>query len=83
MVQNQVMIDKGFYQKEIDEVLKWQDLMLKRVEGDKKFQAIFFKYDLAVAGYESVMNEQYFREGFLYGAKLMLEICGYERKDKE
>ncbi|MDE6604726.1 MAG: hypothetical protein K2K85_01745 [Clostridia bacterium] len=83
IVGNQVVIDKKFYKKELDEVLKWQDLMLKRVEGDDKFKAIFFQYDLATAGYESIINEQYFKQGFLYGAKLALEICGYELKDKQ
>ncbi|MDE6210714.1 MAG: hypothetical protein K2G42_01925 [Clostridia bacterium] len=42
IVGNQVVIDKKLYKKELDEVLKWQDLMLKRVEGDDKFKAIFF-----------------------------------------
>ena len=65
------------YKKEWDELNKWYEILNKYVGDDKKFNRIFFEYDMADGLYQGATNDYYFREGFLRGARLMLEICGY------
>ena len=64
--------------KENDEYYKWLDILEKYMEGDNKFKSIFFQYDMADGLYQAATNDYYFKQGFLYGARLILEICRYE-----
>ena len=66
------------YEKEWEESNKWLDILEKYMGDDKKFRDIFFNYDMAEGLLYSAMNDYYYRQGFLCGARLALEICGFE-----
>ncbi len=75
-------IDGKPYKKEWDEVCKWSDILFKYMKDDKKFHSIFFQYDVADGLYEGARCDYYYREGFLCGARLALEICGFEKVEE-
>ena len=82
LMENEMKIDRKTYEKELDNMIKWNEILDKHVGDDEKFHAIFREYDLAVGLYEGVMCEQFYKQGFLLGAQLMLEICCHESIDK-
>ena len=73
-------IENKPYKKEWEELSKWHEILNKYVGDDKKFYKIFFEYDMADGLYQGATNDYYFREGFLRGARLMLEIFGLEKE---
>ena len=68
------------YKKECDELHKCYEELEKFIKKDKKLYKAFFEYDMADGLYQGATNDYYFREGFLCGARLALEICGVEGK---
>ena len=56
--------------------------MDKYIKADKKLYNIFYQYDMADGLRDGIALNIYFREGFLCGARLMMEICGFEREEK-
>ncbi|MDE5654029.1 MAG: hypothetical protein K2I46_00280 [Clostridia bacterium] len=73
-------VDDEPYKKEWDELSKWSKILFKYMNGDKKFHSIFYQYDMAESLYEGAKCDFYYREGFLCGARLALEICGYVKE---
>ena len=71
------------YTKQLDEVIKWEKILGKHIGDDKKLKEILFKYSTEYGSLGSMISRQCFQDGFLRGARLALEICGFERVDKE
>ena len=69
------------YKKEDDDVTKWTRILKTYMQNDKKFQQVFSRYEVAEGQYLSAACDYYYREGFLCGARLALEICGYTNKN--
>ncbi|MDE7191637.1 MAG: hypothetical protein K2O35_04155, partial [Clostridia bacterium] len=59
-----------------------EKILRNYIGEDKKFEKIFLNYTIEEGSLESLLCDKYFREGFLCGARLALEICGFERTDK-
>ena len=74
------VVNNEEYKKQNEEAGKWLELLDKYIDADKKLYHIFYNYDMAEGLREGIEQEIYFREGFLCGARLMLEICGYTNK---
>ena len=70
------------YTKQLDEVIKWEKILWKYMGEDKKFQEILRRYTMEEAYLGSIISRQCFQDGFLCGARLALEICGFERAEK-
>ncbi|MDE6605338.1 MAG: hypothetical protein K2K85_04860 [Clostridia bacterium] len=70
------------YIEQFDEVIKWEKILGKYMEEDKKFKEILFNYNLEYGSLCSMISRQCFQDGFLCGARLALEICGFERAEK-
>lgn len=80
-VDEKKMVEEVEYTKQLDESVKWERILTEYVGEDKKFREIFLKYTIEEGVLGSVISRQYFREGFLCGARLALEICGFEKSD--
>ncbi len=81
-VDEKKMVEEVEYTKQLDELVKWEKILAKYVGDDKKFNEIFLNYTIEEASLGCVISRQYFREGFLCGARLALEICGFERAEE-
>ena len=77
-----VSIEDLPYKKEDDEVAKWTQILKTYIQKDKKFKEIFSRYEVAEGEYLSAACDYYYREGFLCGARLVLEICGFTNEKK-
>ena len=70
------------YTKQLDEMIRWEKILWKYMGDDKKFQEILRRYTMEEAYLGSIISRQCFQDGFLCGARLALEICGFERAEK-
>lgn len=70
------------FKKQNDEASKLFELLQKFINADKELYNIFSKYYIQDGRRESIEKDLYYREGFLCGARLMLEICGFENKNR-
>lgn len=77
-VDDKILYEDKEYEKRSNEVSKWLELLDKYLKGDDKLSQVFYKYDMAEGLQEAREQDIFFREGFLCGARLMLEICGYK-----
>ncbi|MDE5654283.1 MAG: hypothetical protein K2I46_01580 [Clostridia bacterium] len=68
----------GGIQKEVLE--KRKNLLRNAIENDKPLMNLFIGVDIAQSEFQTAIVTHYYKEGFIYGAQLMLEICGYENK---
>ena len=82
LVDDKKIVEDEEYKKQREETDKWYEELDKYLTKDKKLFDIFFQFDLEEGRNEAIANKIYYREGFLCGARLMLEICGYYREDK-
>ena len=84
LVDEQSFMDDEEYKKQDGEVGKWNDILERYTNAteDKKLQRILFNYDTEQGMLRNISNERYFREGFLCGARLVLEICGYTNEKR-
>lgn len=69
-------IDSKICDKEFDNLLKWEEILLKQIGEEKKIKRVYKEYIKALSTYYVVMFEQYYREGFICGAQVAMEICG-------
>lgn len=69
---------KGKHEKEYYKVTKLNDEMLKKIGDDEEFKKLFENFDLALNNLNYADVEDVFKEGFLLGARLAMEICGVE-----
>ena len=69
-------IESKPYKKEWDESNKCFAKLEEYIKKDEKLHKIFFEYDMADGLYQGATNDYYFKQGFLYGARLMIEILG-------
>lgn len=82
LVDDKRMINDKEYKKQNEEVVKRFKLLETYLDEDKKLNEIFSHYDMEQGLLEGISQDIYFREGFLCGARLALEICGYENKNQ-
>ena len=82
LVDDKTIVEDKEYKKENEEGGKWFKLLDKYLKEDKKLNEIFYHYDMSEGLLEGIAQDIYFREGFLCGARLALEICGFERAEK-
>ena len=84
LVDEQSFMDDEEYKKQDEKVGKWNDILERYLNSkeDKKLQRILFDYDMEQGMLMNISNERYFREGFLCGARLVLEICGYTNEKR-
>ena len=82
LVDDKRVVENEEYKRQDEEFGKWSDILERYMKDDKKFQKIFFNYSIAEGCLSSTESDIYFREGFLCGARLALEICGFERAEK-
>ena len=83
MVDNKKIIENEEYKKQKEVTDKWYDQLEEYMKNDKKLYDIFFHFDWEEGMCEGIANQIYFREGFLRGARLALEICGVELFDSK
>ena len=69
---------KEKHEKEYDDIVKLNDAMLEKIGDDEEFKKLFEEFDLALNNLNTVDIEEIFKEGFLFGARLAMEICGVE-----
>ena len=65
-------------EKELDEVIECRKAMLEKIGEDEQFKKLFDKFDCALNNLNYADIENVFRDGFILGARLALEICGAE-----
>ena len=82
LVDDKIIIENEEYKKQRERADKLYDLFEEYMKIDKKLFQVFFNYNIEDVACEVITNEIYFKEGFLRGARLMLEICGFEREEK-
>ena len=84
LVDEQSFMDDEEYKKQDEKVGKCNDILERYLNSkeDKKLQRILFDYDMEQGMLMNISNERYFREGFLCGARLVLEICGYTNEKR-
>ena len=70
------------YQKYLDESVKCNKILGNFAENNKEIQETLYQYSAAQGELEGIASDLYFREGFLCGARLVMEICGYSREEK-
>ena len=71
------------YQKNLDEAVKCNEILVNFAGDNKEIQETIYQYSVAQGQLEGIASDMYFREGFLCGARLALEICGFERVEKK
>ena len=81
LVDDKTIVEDEEYKKQREEEFKWLDLLEKYLKEDKKLNSIFYNYDNACGLREGIEQDIYFREGFLCGARLIMEIFGFEREE--
>ncbi len=74
----QIKIDKKIYKAQENAMLKCEDALRSAFKDDKTLDALYYELDDAFWSYYTVMISQYFKEGFVYGAKIALEISGWD-----
>ncbi|MCI8421007.1 MAG: hypothetical protein HFE34_01805 [Clostridia bacterium] len=62
---------------------KRKKLMLDTIGKNKPLNNLMEGIDLAYKDFHTATVAHYYKEGFMYGAQLMLEICGYEKTGKK
>ena len=82
LVEDKKIVNDKEYKKQNEEVVKRFKLLETYLNEDKKLNEIFSHYDMEQGLLEGISQDIYFREGFLCGARLALEICGYENKNQ-
>ena len=83
LVEDKQIVENEEYKKQREKTDKWYDQLDEYLKKDKKLFNIFFNFDLEEGANEAIANEIYFKEGFLCGARLALEICGLEMFDSK
>ena len=68
-------LDPKMYAKELDAIIEAEKQLLEAVGENKELQRFVENYDKALGEYHLVESEQYYKEGFKDGAKVMKEIC--------
>ncbi|MDE7209208.1 MAG: hypothetical protein K2O31_04930 [Clostridia bacterium] len=81
LVEDEKIVEDSEYKKQSDELGKWERILMEYIGDDKKFKEIFFNYSIEDGCLGSLISRQSYREGFLCGARLALEICGFERAE--
>ena len=74
--ENQINIDKKLYEKQLDEVIRCQQLLQKSIGDNETLKNLFSELDDAMGTYHSAMLSCYYVEGFKCGAKIAVEIFG-------
>ncbi|MDE6473671.1 MAG: hypothetical protein K2L70_01035 [Clostridia bacterium] len=77
--ENQINLDKELYEKQLDEVIKCQQLLQKSIGDNEELRNLFNELDDAMGTYHSTMLSGYYVEGFKCGAKIALEIFGEDK----
>lgn len=72
----QIKIDKELHKKHLDEVVTREEALLAAFGDNEKLKELYRDFDMATLGYQATMERGYYREGFICGAKIALEICG-------
>ena len=83
LAEDENIFEEEEYKKQNEEAIKWYKLLEKYINADKKLYQIYNQYETAEGLREAKANNIYFREGFLRGARLALEICGFELFDSK
>ena len=83
-VDDKKIIENEEYKKQDKEFGKCSDILEKHlnIKENKEIFKMYFNYTLEQGSLQNISNEIYFKEGFLCGARLMMEICGYSREEK-
>ena len=66
------------HEKESEEYERIRKELLDKIGDDKQIKNLLFKLQNAFCGLTYYDLEDYFKEGFILGARLALEICGVE-----
>ena len=75
-VDDKKILEVKEYKKQNEELHKWYEQLEKYIKEDKELYNIYYNIDMEEGLCEGIANEIYYREGFLCGARLALEICG-------
>lgn len=80
---DKVELDKEVCGIQREEVEKCKKALLKASEKNSEYTKLIKELIDAVDKLHGSIIGKYYEEGFKAGIKFALEICGYERKDKE
>ena len=83
LVDDKQIVENEEYKKQREKTDKWYDQLDEYLKNDKKLFNIFFNFELEEGARESIVRDIYYREGFLCGARLALEICGLDMFDSK
>ena len=80
MVDGKIVVENEEYKKQKEIADKWYDKLEEYIQKDEKLFDIFFHFDWEYGVCEAISNDIYFREGFLCGARLVMEILYDEKR---
>ncbi|MDE6361526.1 MAG: hypothetical protein K2L53_00955 [Clostridia bacterium] len=83
MSQDKIEFDERVCRKQHEELKKCKKELLNAIEKDSELKKLYHNLELAIEELHGNIIGKYYEEGFKCGAKLVLEICGYELKDKQ
>ena len=81
LVDGKIVVENEEYKKQKDKADKWYEQLEKYLKEDKELYNVFCNFDLENGTCNEIAQELYFKEGFLRGARIAMEICGYCRED--
>ncbi|MDE5755998.1 MAG: hypothetical protein K2I23_02805 [Clostridia bacterium] len=81
LVDGKKIVENEEYKKQKKEADKWYEQFDKYIKEDKKLYDIYFHFEMEEGCCDAIEHEIYYREGFICGARLALEICGFSRED--
>ena len=76
LVDDKTILENEEYKKQDEEYGKWTEILERylNIKEDKELFRIYNNFCIEQGCLEGVTNELYFKEGFLCGARLALEI---------
>lgn len=81
-IDDKKIVEDSEYKKQLDELDKWEKILSEYMGDDKKFKEILLNFTIEEGYLGSIISRHSFEEGFLCGARLAFEICGFERTEE-
>ena len=82
LAQPKIELDDSVCGLQAEEVEKRSKELEDAIGDNKELKRLFEDYKKAIEKFHIDIVQQYYKEGFYFGSQLMIDICGYERKNK-
>ncbi|MDE7070610.1 MAG: hypothetical protein K2O86_01380, partial [Clostridia bacterium] len=80
--QTQIECDKTICGMQKEKFEECKKLLLEAIGNNKPLNNLFVGINIAYNDFHTATITHYYKEGFIYGAQLMLEICGCVNTNK-